>query len=1076
MLVGDPSSGYSYKCTVNDIALQVEIGVAGNYVTLATAQTISGAKTFSNVLTLTSVANSPTDTDKFLVLNASNVVNYRTGTQVLSDIGGADDSLVVHKAGSETITGVKTFNAGLVLPNYVAINLSNSASIEGYDGKVLFRTVSGTAGWFQNNSLYLAAMDNITGTSNIGVLVKDYTGEAKVGYKTPAQMLTYLGAQGSITLTTTGTSGAATLVGNTLNIPNYAPDLSGYVPYTGATTTVDLNTRLISSGNSRIVGNDVSSGGYLGFKQFSGSSSGANGLTSVYAFGTTTLGISYSQSVGVVRSVYLSSSLISDNTAYYYSFPNKGGTFALLDDVTGAISGTTNYIPKFTSSSAIGNSVMQESGSNIGVGGSPANKLSVVVSPSSTSSDGLRIDNGTQVLQYALTGSAYTYRGVPANSGLVYSNNNLSLLSDGGYISYHTSGGEQMRLTSTGLGIGITSPLLTAAARGNITINGSTDAILAFGNAGSYSGYVYSTSAKLELDAQGSRYIQFNTNGSERMRLDASGNLGLGVTPSAWNSGAKALQVSNAGLYASTNFTNLGSNIVWLSTGNAYISNGFASLYAQESGQHRWSTAPSGTAGNAISFTQAMTLNASGNLSIGNTNNTYKLDVTGDARILSGNTSTVFNASSTLAINTLKSDLSGTSVAWLLGKANSGNNVGTITFNHISDGSSSNNLGFGFWGADNLMRLDASGNLGLGVTPSAWASYRTNFQFGTGGSLSASNESAYPDLVELSGNYYLNTSGNPVYIGSTYAQRYRQYQGQHQWFTAPSGTAGNAISFTQAMTLDASGRLGIGSTSPAGKVHIAATTGTASPGSIALAIRDAANSAYGFDFNLEGVSSGDLSLMRTEASTQYQVMTFKRSNGNVGIGTTSPTSLLHLYKSGATSQVTIEGAGASNPVLYLKNPSGYTAYIQYNTAGSTGLSIYDVTANTDRMVINSSGNVGIGTTAPKTVTNGLSLTIGDGATQTQPYLALARTATGGYWAGIRFYDNTTIKSYIEENSDFDLKFGTTNTERMRITSGGNVGIGTTSPGSKLSVVGLPTSSAGLSAGDIWNDGGTLKIV
>jgi hypothetical protein len=54
--------------------------------------------------------------------------------------------------------------------------------------------------------------------------------------------------QDDITLTTTGTSGAATFIGNTLNIPNYAPDLSGYVPYTGATTNVDLGEYSIKSG------------------------------------------------------------------------------------------------------------------------------------------------------------------------------------------------------------------------------------------------------------------------------------------------------------------------------------------------------------------------------------------------------------------------------------------------------------------------------------------------------------------------------------------------------------------------------------------------------------------------------------------------------------------------------------------------------------------------------------------------------------------------------------------------------------------------------------------------------------
>jgi hypothetical protein len=43
---------------------------------------------------------------------------------------------------------------------------------------------------------------------------------------------------------------------------------------------------------------------------------------------------------------------------------------------------------------------------------------------------------------------------------------------------------------------------------------------------------------------------------------------------------------------------------------------------------------------------------------------------------------------------------------------------------------------------------------------------------------------------------------------------------QHEWYTAPSGTAGNAISFTQAMTLDASGNFGLGTTSPVGRLDV----------------------------------------------------------------------------------------------------------------------------------------------------------------------------------------------------------------------------------------------------------------
>jgi hypothetical protein len=105
---------------------------------------------------------------------------------------------------------------------------------------------------------------------------------------------------------------------------------------------------------------------------------------------------------------------------------------------------------------------------------------------------------------------------------------------------------------------------------------------------------------------------------------DASGNLGIGVTPSAWRTavGTKALQIGgsvalfsqeSAGTYWTTLTSNAFQNT---SNVNAYINTGFATSYTQTSGQHIWGIAPSGTAGNAITFTQAMTLDASSNLTV----------------------------------------------------------------------------------------------------------------------------------------------------------------------------------------------------------------------------------------------------------------------------------------------------------------------------------------------------------------------------------------------------------------------------------------------------------------------------
>ncbi len=115
--------------------------------------------------------------------------------------------------------------------------------------------------------------------------------------------------------------------------------------------------------------------------------------------------------------------------------------------------------------------------------------------------------------------------------------------------------------------------------------------------------------------------VGISTGGTERARVDSAGNLGLGVTPSAWVSTWRALDISTyTSVYgASGNTSGFSQNAYYNGTNWIYRNTNAASNYIQSGGQHEWHRAASGTAGNTISFTQAMTLNASGQLIVNDT-------------------------------------------------------------------------------------------------------------------------------------------------------------------------------------------------------------------------------------------------------------------------------------------------------------------------------------------------------------------------------------------------------------------------------------------------------------------------
>ena len=306
-------------------------------------------------------------------------------------------------------------------------------------------------------------------------------------------------------------------------------------------------------------------------------------------------------------------------------------------------------------------------------------------------------------------------------------------------------------------------------------------------------------------------------------------------------------------------------------------------------------------------------------------------------------------------------------------------------------------------------------------------------------------------------------------------------------------TSGNLLVGT---TTDAGFKLDVNGTAKATKLVSAsnAFAGTLDFGTGSFkGIMDYTASSGLWSLNNQTAGSGTTAYFQFQADSSPIVTMLK--NGNVGIGTSSPgyrlvvnssTDGISAGISGNTYGIRFDNGGTFSSGMSTIHGVDNTLIGSYQPIMLNGLDVRFGTSANERMRITSGGNVLIGTTtdngARLQVAASVLLSTFTSTTSTQFTGLEMKNGGGSFYFG---QDNSSGTFYgsgaayagsLYLSGGYPMAFFTSGTERMRITSGGNVLIGTTTNGaSRLRIVGLPTSSAGLSSGDVWSDSGTLKI-
>ena len=744
------------------------------------------------------------------------------------------------------------------------------------------------------------------------------------------------------------------------------------------------------------------------------------------------------------------------------------------------------------------------SAGNVGIGTtSPTRRLHIRSSSEATGIFLERTSNYGFVQYNAQVGSVETY-----HLGFV---NNNTLSSD--ILVANESGN---------VGIGTNSPAFTSGSGLEIQRAGTATLRLDSGNlATELRAYTDGTF----LGQLSASYLDLGTNNTTRVRIDGSGNVGIGTTsPDALLDIGVNNIITLDDTGSSTGFIGLGSyndGTKNRAQGASYY--GFGLEIDRPSQNISFNSYDSN--GVTTGGTNILVLTRDGKVGIGTDSPNATLEVktgtsAGTVRLSSDANGAIFSANGDLQFYTnntvyatkFYSANKASTLATILDNGNVG--IGTaspVTKLYVDGGESTFNRG----NSDGAIARFRGSNAEQAVIGTVTSWFDSNVGIGT------TSPATKLDVVDAIPIITLR-SNNDSYASLSY------YSNSVQKGLITYNAANNALQFSHKETGTTSndahlvikeGNVGIGTTNPIGNLNINGGTGdaVAQDSVLNLTRTSSTGNVYSAKLRLvEGASTthGDLRFqVKTTASSAENssyytdAITIKGNTANVGIGTTSPGNLLHIQSASSgfsgsydtRYKSILEANGEAYYATYVpdnsysgirfNNTSGLRGFIDYYH-GTQGDALVYSAANHHRFLTNGvervrliqNGNVGIGTTSPTRKLHVVDSvwdnedgggvifqnSNGVGASLTlKPTASLVTNGTNG-WAMYAGGPSSAI-------GDGNLGFWAhgTNDAMMMITRGGNVGIGTTSPATKLHISGgtdtavirLENVSTGLSAGD-----------